>query len=361
MSWHLDDPDAVMENLPLRRKQLMLAMCAMHLFAGNSIFCKSLKSATIKMCIHAIASFVALFDGTHQWDIRKDNPTDQAIGQLLKKVFAEIDRCEKVPERREPFSPEMCNEAKSRAAAAASADPDGIDVVLGDWFEIGLMSGDRKCEWAQENSRSDIRYPDLNLFGDPTAFCLLDIRIETIFRHRHVGADILIPPLHHIRKMWVKFRTQKNGHHGEERMFTLNPRDEGRDLVKPMRRVVARFVALHGAKDITTPLAIYRSKKHGDIRFVVANDIEESMRSIASALYKLDPIKDKKALQRWSAHSLRVGACVLLHGMGFTTTQIQWLLRWASDAFKVYLRNMTILADAQHRALDKAAAMPHFC
>lgn len=84
------------------------------------------------------------------------------------------------------------------------------------------------------------------------------------------------------------------------------------------------------------------------------------MRSVAARVYKLDPIKDKEALQRWSSHSLRVGACVILHSMGITETQLKWLLRWRSDAFMVYLRNTAILANTQYETLDKASAMPHF-
>ena len=39
---------------------------------------------------------------------------------------------------------------------------------------------------------------------------------------------------------------------------------------------------------------------------------------------------------------------------------IKWLLRWLSDAFMAYLRNIAILATRHTRALDKAAAMPNY-
>jgi hypothetical protein len=42
-----------------------------------------------------------------------------------------------------------------------------------------------------------------------------------------------------------------------------------------------------------------------------------------------------------------VGACVILHGMGFTDTQIQFLLCWQSNALYVYLRNIAGLAHKQ--------------
>ena len=69
-------------------------------------------------------------------------------------------------------------------------------------------------------------------------------------------------------------------------------------------------------------------------------------------------VKDKAVLQLWSAHSLRVGACVILHTMGFTGTQIKFLLRWKSDTFMMYLRNVALLSDQQDEAIDKAAALP---
>ncbi len=95
------------------------------------------------------------------------------------------------------------------------------------------------------------------------------------------------------------------------------------------------------------------------VRLINADDIEEFMRSLAVTVYDLHPSKDKKELQKWSAHSLRVGACVCLHVMGFSSLDIQWLLRWRSNAFMAYLRNLAGLADRQHRAVDQAGAMPH--
>jgi hypothetical protein len=84
------------------------------------------------------------------------------------------------------------------------------------------------------------------------------------------------------------------------------------------------------------------------------------MRTIASVVYNLDPKIHKKELQLWSSHSYRVGACVLLHGMGYQAHQIKFLLRWKSDAFMDYLRNLAVLCDAHHQHMDAAAAMPFF-
>ena len=83
------------------------------------------------------------------------------------------------------------------------------------------------------------------------------------------------------------------------------------------------------------------------------------MRSLAVTVYNLHPTTNKKELQKWSSHSLRVGACVVLHSMGFSALDIQWLLRWRSNAFMAYLRNLAGLADRHNEAHDRAHAMPH--
>jgi hypothetical protein len=123
-------------------------------------------------------------------------------------------------------------------------------------------------------------------------------------------------------------------------------------------RIVQRFARLIGQTP-HLPLCVYHHD-NGSIRYITASVIESTFRMAAAHVYKLDPVKDSAHLCRWSAHSLRVGACVILHGMGFTDTQIQFLLRWQFNAFFVYLRNIAGLAHKQNRALDDLSIMPNF-
>ena len=69
---------------------------------------------------------------------------------------------------------------------------------------------------------------------------------------------------------------------------------------------------------------------------------------VVSRAYKFDPIKDEKAMQRWSAHSLRIGVCVIPHSMGLSEPQLQQLLRWRSSSFMVYIQNTAILANLNY-------------
>ena len=62
-------------------------------------------------------------------------------------------------------------------------------------------------------------------------------------------------------------------------------------------------------------------------------------------------ITSKEDLARFSTHSIRVGACVALHVANFTTEQIQHALRWRSNAFKMYLRDVIALAEQRNIAV----------
>ena len=122
--------------------------------------------------------------------------------------------------------------------------------------------------------------------------------------------------------------------------------------------IVKRFARLVGIKS-HVPLCVYRHQD-GSIRYITASIIESTFRMAAAHVHKLDPVKDCEHLRKWSAHSIRVGACVILHGMGFTETQIQFLLRWKSNAFFNYLRNILGLSYKQNRAFADLSVMPNF-
>ena len=240
-----------------------------------------------------------------------------------------------------------------------AAHQDSLMAATADWFECGVFAGLRLTEWAQESGCATMGTHKLDFRQQARAFCLGDIRFEDDARSRFTAKQVVEGKLSHsMIKCWIKFRTQKNGQNGEERLFTRNP--SGKCFVQAMLRILHRFARLRGLHDEVTPLALYKNEGEKEPKFITASEIEKIMRLVAAQVYNLDPVKDKKALQLWSAHSLRVAACLILHAMGCTESQIQWLLRWRSNAFMVYLRNVAILSSLQHQKIDAAAAMPHF-
>jgi hypothetical protein len=360
MKWHDNlllegDNPALIE-----RWQHQLAMYAIHLSAGHSIYCRSIKVATIEQYLLAASSFVAHFTGI---DFRKERPTDTQLGHTLASVLKDLKKYESVPDRQEPNDPQMHAAAWSLAAQCSS---NTLLCALTDGFEQGYCAGYRLSEWAQPSRRSDPLDPQLNHLpgADICTRALVpdDFRILTVSRHRVSGLSIVHHALPQISKMWVKWRTQKNGQNGEEKLFARNPNITGFCFVSSTYRSLARFQRLMEQdprlRPNATPLSVYWSAPHTNVKLITADDIECFIRRLASLVYHLDPVRDALDLRRWGSHSLRVGACVALHAMGFSLLDIQWILGWRSQAFMVYLPNVAILAIRPFQALDRAAELP---
>jgi hypothetical protein len=354
MRW---DTDLAAMQLDPRRGLLQLAMYAQHLGTGSNLLCRTIRTDTIKKYVTVAASLHALF-GAHPRDFRKDSPTDTKVSPTLSAVYNEQKRWEDVPNRREPFTLEMLDAMKDDFAASGHGANTRTAALL-DWFECGLFAGLRLGEWAQTAYRSEITSYQLNIRNEARALCMCDVRFESAQRGQYSAADAAAATNLTMVKCWIKFRTQKNGQHGEEKLFTSN--NSGKCFPSAMLRIIRRFISLRGVSDCGTPLAIYQPDSPGkSTTFITAPDIEAAMRKVAARVYHLDPVRDAKSLMKWSAHSLRVGACVIIHSMGMSTAQIKFLLRWRSDGFMVYLRNTATLAHRQNDIFNEADAMPHF-
>ena len=354
MKWQ---DDISLENTDRSRATSQLAMYAVHLSDGHSLFCKRIRLNTIKGYVKAAATFLALF-GEVSHDYRYDRDGDEHFSPLLQHVYDELERYEKKTKRREAFTPDML-EYLCAVVKEQELDDNGMETALSEWFTVGLFAGLRLSEYAQNQYKYDPATPMLDIFLDPKAFCIGDfiygtntrMRMSAIEAAAYGGPDV-------IERCWITFRTQKNGQNSEERLFVRNTNAASRFcFVTATLKIVRRFIRLRGTDDTTTPLALYRELSTGRTVLVTSNVIEKVMRQCAMVVHK---VKNDAELQLFSAHSLRVGACVILHTMGFNAIEIKWTLRWRSDAFMDYLRNTHVLATRQNRVLDEASAMPNF-
>jgi hypothetical protein len=347
----------LLSGLPAAAQQMALCVYINHLWNDNGIYHNRIRAKTIKNYVREVAGLLSL-SGSRLVDIRREDQTGTKLTPVLQRMFAEIDKFETAPNRREAFTLPMLREALARADQVPFLDH--IDMVLADWYEVCLFTGARKSEWAQpaECHKAPGSY-FRNLQNDAYAFRMADLRIETRRGERRAGLACLHFPSSDIRHMWITYRMQKNGAHGEERMYTAS--DGDLSFISAMYRIMLRFRRLLPSDDdLHNPLAVYRVSAEGPVHFVTPRLIMNHMRSVAAVVHRLHPTKDKAALRRWSSHSLRVGACVLLQEAGFSATQIQWLLRWRSQAFMDYLRNLPGLAQQQSHALNRAdGVMPN--
>ena len=113
-------------------------------------------------------------------------------------------------------------------------------------------------------------------------------------------------------------------------------------------RIVSRAHRLGVAR--SNPIAVFPSpgrsnKNQCALTYIDDVHIKTLLQGAAKTVYKITSTED---LARFTSHSVRVGSCVLLHVNGVSTDTIKFRLRWRSDAFKAYLRNVDALAE-QHR------------
>jgi hypothetical protein len=97
------------------------------------------------------------------------------------------------------------------------------------------------------------------------------------------------------------------------------------------------------------PITVYKKKK-GRVIYLTGNKIAELLRK---AIKKVPPDTASDKLKQYSAHSLRVWACVLPNEAGKLPDFIKKKLRWLRDSFRMYLRDTAII---QHQHVDALLA-----
>ena len=313
------------------RGQYQLAMYALHLSAGHSILCQSIKVATIEQYLLVASSFLSLFNGI---DVRKDRSTDTQMGAILAPVLRDLKKYESIPDRREPYDPQMHTAARFMAA---QYHPNSLTCALTDGFEQGYCAGYRLSEWAQPARQSNPLTPQLNHLPNAPihthALVPDDFRILTVSRRRISGLAILQVEVDQIAKMWVRWRTQKNGQHGEEKLFARNPKLGGFCFVSSAYRSLQRFQRLSildtRLRPNVTPLSVYWSPSMASVKLVAANDIERFMRHLASQVGLPSPPRPG------TLKTLASGALTLFVWAPAWRSMLWVSLGWISNGFYV--------------------------
>ena len=95
------DDDFFLEWSPIERCNWQMALYAMYLGCGNTLMHRQIQCVTVKAYIAAGAHFLQFFNGER--DVRFAKIGDRAVCMPLQKVYNEITRYERVPDRREPI------------------------------------------------------------------------------------------------------------------------------------------------------------------------------------------------------------------------------------------------------------------
>jgi hypothetical protein len=122
-----------------------------------------------------------------------------------------------------------------------------------------------------------------------------------------------------------------------------------------MQRITPRAKGLHVTDD--QPLAVYHHFPGSKApKWNVRSRMDRLLKLAANASYDLTQAE----VGQYSWHSMRVGASVILNAAGYFEMDITSCLRWKSDAYKVYLRNINVIA-AKHTQVMSEVDIDQWC
>ena len=181
-----------------------------------------------------------------------------------------------------------------------------------------MFAGFRLSEWAQPTTETDKKLGfRVNVDNTATAFIAHDVvfkntRQQVITWHPTINVDVL-------RSATLTWRFQKNKLNRTARTFGARS-DSAYCPVQALHRILCRAHRL--CIPSHSPIAVFRTAKGP--QFISDRHIESSLRSCATQVYRLT---QKADIQRFSSHSIRVGACVFMHECGKDAVFIQFRLR----------------------------------
>ena len=151
-----------------------------------------------------------------------------------------------------------------------------------------------------------------------------------------------------VKKVKITWWIQKNRRNGQS--ITLSA-DDNHSKICPVRaalRMVLRARRLGQPDSLPLAYHIYKKKRI----YLTGKRVAVLFREAAKTIH---PNMSKEDLSRFSAHSLRVWACVLLDEAGMSPEFIMSRLRWMGNSFRMYLRDTGMIQD-KHRDILRAAS-----
>ena len=313
----------------------MLAMYAVFLATGHAISCRSIKSSSVTKYIADIANYLRQFAKDTTRDVRKVGTT---IAHQINSITAEMKRLEDIPNWREPWSlylqTQLSNHCKKEP-------PDSFARSVKNFYRNSCYSGNRRIEVFQEGTNRQGKV-QMNNRGDPCAFCIGDIEFLSSNSRTVVPHHIVVRNRSRIHYTQKCYCIQKNNKNSQKKKLGWNKTHPHLGPVKDWLDIVDRFLRLVGPTVTDRPLAIYKCEKTKKILNICTDDSKKLMRFIVQKTYD---ITNKKELSNFTNHLIRVGACCILQSRKASDSFIQNALRWKSDTWKMYCRNLTSVAN----------------
>ena len=321
----------------------IMAMYVVYLGMGNTLLCKTVKAKTIRNYLSEAAKtiqqrrqrYVQTHPGTVlPWLSPLRAHGDTKLAPDIASCLREIERWENMKDRHEPLTTDMIYYQKTLCRAST---PHSEHQAMLNWEVTGIYGGFRLSEWAQKEGVERCDQVKRTIDGSPMAFLITDLEFKGENNRRLTRSAALHRP-YLVQQVIVCWRYQKNGNKNEKKTFVrVGGGDSTLCAVTAWMNIAQRWADLKLPDD--HPLAVFTDSglSTGQVQFITATEINAALRGAAAIVYN---VTDPKDLARFSSHSIRVGACVALHAAGVSQQDIKFALRWKSDSFYNYLRNL---------------------
>ncbi len=232
---------------------------------------------------------------------------------------------ENVARQRSPITRELFAELLQHGAKSTT---DSLKAVVTDWFTFIRVTGLQLAEYVQKTkSKVDVHnYPSskqvIKAFL-PTDWIFYDENGRVI--RDHPSGEACPSP----KKMKITFQIQKNRQNDQS--ITLISDDNHPDIcpVQAVYKIFLRSKRL-GQTD-KQPMAVFVNK-NGKIKYLTGNKILDVLRTFARTVHP-DLSGDK--IKRFSSHSGRVWALVLLDEAGMSPDFCKSRLRWMGESYQL--------------------------
>ena len=269
----------------------------------------------------------------------------QLADNMSAIIIHNLEREENIARQRNSLDNDIF--AQLQQLAARSASPDSVEQVVFNMVAFGRITGPRAGEYAQKTlDKVEVhKYPS----GKTVVKAFIKSDFDFFDKSGRRIVDLDEDGMDQVNTMSVTWRIQKNRCNGQKLQIAA---DHANPAICPVRnalQVVLRAKRLNQTDD--KPLAIFVDGKQ-KTRYLTAGKIADVLRK---AVKLVKPDIDADEIKKYSAHSIRVWACVLLSEAGKSPDFIKSRLRWLGESYRMYLRDTKIMNEQHLEALEESS------
>ena len=263
---------------------------------------------------------------------------------ICSKIIKSREQEEDIARQRSPITNEIFAYLLNRNQDNALQD--SFEAAVTDFMIIIRLLGLRVSEYAQttQNKIDVHEYPSGKRVIK--AFTPLDF---IIYDKNNAIIDEInsTKQLTTLKKVKVTFRIQKNRENGQSITLKADVKHPEICPVRAVHRILQRAKRL--GQDDDQPLGVFINH-HGIKKYLTGSKIAKLFQSVARTVH---PNMTREEISRFSSHSGRVWAVVLLDEAGMSPEFIKCRLRYLSDAYRLYLRDTSVIQSKHTDALNK--------